>query len=269
MEHNPHPREIEDAARFRAYLLGTPRLYADGDPVPPGRIARRRAWEILVWFLLNPGKPAMAEALADQLWPDDHPERVASSFHVSLHALRRALEPGLGRREESAFIRRHSNRIYSFDPAGQWWTDVSDLEQVHRAGHASERAGDMACAHFYYRRVAGYVAQGTLLDGEAGDWLTPYRRRYRQMCQQSLTRLMILEARQGSEHDLLESAYLTLKIDRYNQLATTVIVESNLRDGRAPAAAERLAKYCRALRADLGVAVPDEIAELALRVQAA
>ncbi|TDT30081.1 AfsR/SARP family transcriptional regulator [Naumannella halotolerans] len=269
MDQSPHPRELEDEARYRAYLFGTPRLYIDGEPAQQGWVARRRAWEILVWFLLNPGKPAMAEALADQLWPGDDPERIASTFHVSLHALRRALEPGLGRRQESAYIRRHSNKVYSFDPGELWWTDVADLEQVHRSGHAAERAGDLARARFCYRRVAGYVAQGKLLDGEVCDWIEPYRRRYRQMCQQSLTRLMMLEAGDGSEHDLIEAAYLTLKIDPYNQLATKVIIENRLRSGRRPAAAEQLAKYCRSLKADLGVPVPDEIAALVHRVQTA
>lgn len=269
MQTDTHPREMEDAAHYRAYLFGPARVYEYGERVPPGWIARKRAWDILVWFLLNPGKPAMAETMAEQLWPDGDPDRMASSFHVSLHALRRALEPGLGCRQASAFIRRHSNKIYSFESGDEWWTDVSDLEQIHRRGHECERAGDVSRARYYYRRVAGYVAQGQLLDGEDAEWLTPYRRKFRQMCQQSLTRLMNLEAQGGAEHDLIETAYLTLKIDRYNQVATKVIIESSLRNGRRPAAAERLDSYCQALVNDLGVPVPTEIAELAERVRAA
>lgn len=266
MPQYPHPREVEDAAQFRAYLFGPPRIYENGERMPPNWIARRRAWDILVWFLLNPGRPAMAETMAEQLWPDDDPDRVTGSFHVSLHALRSALEPERGSHEVSAFIRRHSNKIYSFEPGGKWWTDVSDLEQFHRTGHECELAGDWTRARFYYRRVAGYVAQGQLLDGDTGDWLAPYRRKYRQLCQQSLTRLMNLELQDGAEHELVETAYLTLKIDRYNQLATKVVIESSLRSGRRPAAAQRLKSYCDALVSDLGVPIPDEIAELAGRV---
>lgn len=260
-----HPREMEHDATYRAYLFGTLRIYRGPDRLPLEKISRRKAVEILQWFLLNPGKPCSAEQFVELLWPDGDVDKCLGNFHVTIHALRRLLEPDLGPRQDSRFVHRHANKVYSFDGADCWWTDVADLELLHHQGHEHERAGDPDLARFCYRRVAGYVAQGPLAEDEEPQWLEPYRSRYAQLSAQSLARLMVLDAAVGDSHELVESAYQMLKVDKYNQLAARVIIEASLRSGDLHRAQHRLRAFCDKFQRDLGLPVPDEIDELRQR----
>lgn len=224
--------------------------------------SRKKGLHMLLWFLLNPGKPCSAEQFVDTLWPETDPDKAISSFDVNMHSLRRLLEPELGPREESSFIRHHSNRVYTFESADMWWTDIADLELLYQRGHTWDNAGDIDRARFYYRRVSEYVSQGPLLDGESSPWLDPFRRRYALMCSQALARLMQIDVDRGGDEELLESAYQMLRVDRYNQLATRVIVEACLRKGNRSGAARRLEAFCNAVQRDLGLQPPSEFVEL-------
>lgn len=263
-----HPREFEREARHRAYLFGHLRIY-QGEHRLTLETSRRKGLHILLWFLLNPGKPCSADQFVDTLWPEAEPGKAIRGFDVSMHALKRLLEPELGPRERSSFIQHHANRVYTFESADQWWTDVADLELLYGRGHAYDIAGKLARARFYYRRVSDYVSQGPLLEEEPSPWLERYRRRYDLMCSQALTRLMQIDSELvdhdpdcGADEELLEAAYQMLRLDRYNQSATRAIIESSLRSGDRGRAQRRLEAYCDAVRRDLGVQPPKEFVEL-------
>ncbi|MEC3957787.1 BTAD domain-containing putative transcriptional regulator [Nocardia sp. CDC153] len=256
-----HPRELEREAPCRAYLFGYLRIYR-GDQRLTLETSRKKGLHILLWFLLNPGKPCSADQFVETLWPEAEPGKAISGFDVNMHALKRLLEPELGPREQSSFIQHHANRVYTFESANMWWTDVADLELLYQRGHACDNIGDIARARFYYRRVSEYVSQGPLLDGESSPWLERYRHRYTLMCSQALTRLMQIDIDCGADEDLLESAYQMLRLDRYNQLANRVIIEASLRNGNPSRARRRLEAYCDAVERDLGVEPPKDFDEL-------
>ncbi|WP_084497138.1 AfsR/SARP family transcriptional regulator [Nocardia amamiensis] len=256
-----HPRELEREAPYRAYLFGHLRMYHGAHRVTL-ETGRRKGLHILLWFLLNPGKPYSADQFVDTLWPEADPGKAIQAFDVSMHALKRLLEPELGPRERSSFIQHHANRVYTFESADLWWTDVADLELLYRRGHACDVAGDVTRARFYYRRVSDYVSQGPLLDAESCHWLEPYRHRYDLMCSQALTRLMQIDIDCGTDEEILESAYQMLRLDRYNQLATKVIIEVSMRNGNHGRAEHRLHSFCDAIQRDLGVQPPREFVEL-------
>jgi DNA-binding SARP family transcriptional activator len=256
-----HPRELEREASYRAYLFGYLRMYRGNHRVTL-ESSRKKALHILLWFLLNPGKPCSADQFVDTLWPESEPDKAIRGFDVNMHVLKRLLEPELGPRERSSFIQHHANRVYTFESADLWWTDVADLELLLRRGHTYDIAGDVARARFYYRRVSGYVSQGPLLDGEPTSWLERYRHKYVLMCSQALTRLMQIDIDCGTDEELLETAYQMLRLERYNQLATRVIIDVSLRKGNRRRAAHRLETFCDVVQRDLGMQLPKEFDEL-------
>ncbi|GAB3432944.1 AfsR/SARP family transcriptional regulator [Flindersiella endophytica] len=256
-----HPRELERDATFRAYLFGYLRIFRGDHRLPLGE-SRKKGLHILLWFLLNPGKPCSADQFVETLWPEAEPDKAVSGFDVNMHALRRLLEPELGPREESSFVRRHTNRVYTFERADQWWTDVADLELLYQRGNECDLAGDIDRARYYYRRVSAYVSQGRLVDCEAGSWLEPYRHRHALLFSQALTRLIQIDLALGLDEELLESAYQMLHVDRCNQLATRVIIETSLRSGNRRRAEHRLQAFCDAVQRDLGLPPPHEFVEL-------
>lgn len=260
-----HPRELEGDARCRAYLFGYLRIFRDNHQLALGA-CRKKGQHILLWFLLNPGKPCSADQFIDMLWPETERENALSRFDVNLHALKRLLEPELGPRGRSSFIQRHTNRVYSFERADLWWTDVADLELLYQRGYACEIAGDLARARFYYRRVSGYVSQGRLIEGESDSWLGHYREKYALLCSQALARLLKIDIGSGTDEELLESAYQSLRLDPHNQLATRVIIEVSLRKGNRFRAIRRLETFCDALWHDVGARPPREFVELRHRL---
>lgn len=260
-----HPRELERDASYRAYLFGSLRIYRGNQRVTL-EASRKKGLQVLLWFLLNPGIPCSADQFVDKLWPEADPDKAIRGFDVSMHALKRLLEPELAPRERSSFIQHHGNRVYTFELADQWWTDVADLELLYRRGHACDIAGDTTRARFYYRRVSGYVSQGPLLEEESVPWLEGYRNKYTLMCSQALTRMIQLDSDYGTDEELLESAYQTLRLDPYNQLATKAIIRACLRSGNRNRAERRLEEFCGAVQRDLGLQPPKEFVELRRRL---
>ena len=76
--------------------LGGFRVIRAGEVVPRAAFGREKARALLA-SLLCAGRPVHREELFDWLWPDLPPERAVSAFHVTMHSLRRALEPDLRR----------------------------------------------------------------------------------------------------------------------------------------------------------------------------
>lgn len=264
-----HPREYEDEAIYRAYLFGPFRVFRKDRPLGEETPRRKKALTILKWFLLNPGKPSSADEFIDMFWPDSPPQKALSNFHVTIHCLRRMLEPDLDPRQESAFIRRSLNNFYYFQLRESWWTDTSDVEMLFERGYASDAQGARGTACFYYRRVSSYCIQGFLAEDDSGDWLLPYRRRYQHIYTQVLMRLMQLSMQNNEREELLEYAYQMIQIDPYNELATRVIIDAHLQSGNVARAERRLQLFWDSLQRDLGVHPTKEFYALRERIQAA
>ncbi|MGH3169822.1 MAG: bacterial transcriptional activator domain-containing protein [Trebonia sp.] len=151
------------------------------------------------------------------------------------------------------------------DSLGMEFVSAGCLYSVAAAGiFRDDRAHD--CVHGWNQ--ARYVSQGPLLDGESLPWLESYRHKYKLMCSQALTRMMQLDIDCGTCEDLLESAYQTLRLDPYNQLATRVIVGAFVRNGNYSRAERRLKAFCGAVQHDLGMRPPKEFVELRHRLLA-
>jgi DNA-binding SARP family transcriptional activator len=242
-----HPRVYEHEAVYRAYLFGPFRLYHRADRLDKEMLRRKKARQILIWFLLNPGKPGSMEQFIDLFWPDSPPTKAIGSFHVAMHSLRRTLEPHLLAGQESSFIRRRPNNFYSFEADDGWWTDTRDLEMLFERAYAYDFHGDRRRACFYYRRVASYGVQGFLPGQEYGDWLTAHQRRYQQIYAQALTRLMELHMGTDEPEELLEYAYQMVQFDHQNVIATQAIIDSDLRFGDVGRARRQLKSFLESL----------------------
>jgi DNA-binding SARP family transcriptional activator len=264
-----HPREYEDGARHRAYFFGPFRLFCGDRIVGVEEFRRHKARMLLQWLLLNPGKPLAVDEFVDMFWRDSNPEKAVGNFHVTMHYLRRILEPDLDPRQESAFIRRGPNSFYFFHAGESWWTDIDDVEILLKRGCACDVQGHTQRACFYYSRVASYCIQGFLTYGSTGEWLTPYRARYRQIYAQVLMRLMQLHMRRGEPEELLEYAYQMLRIDCHNEMAMKVIVDAYVKEGSFERAKRRLDHFFYSLQNELGVGPGKELYALREQIHSA
>lgn len=262
----PHPREWELGAAYRAYLFGRFRVLKGGEPLDQGP-RRNKARLVLEWFLLNPGRLVSADELIDLFWPESDPGKSLGNFHVTMHYLRRILEPGLHARQESAFIVRDGGNFYRFVPGQRWWSDVMDVELTFGRAQRLEAEGNLARACFYHRRIVAYCAMGLLPEEKPDDWLSPYRLRYRQIHLHALMRLMHHFDQVADEDELLEYAYQMLQVDDLNETAHRVIIESFIRSGNIAAAQDRLAVLENTLERRLGIRSTGDLRALSERVR--
>ena len=257
-----HPRELEHNAEYRAHLFGEFRIHVGPQGRRIDRLGRRKALGILHWFLLHPGAPATAEQLIDLLWPESDPEKSMTNFHVSIHSLRRLLEPTLGQGQESRFIRRHSNKVYTFETGEMWWSDVADLELTYCRGHEADLRGEQQRARFYYRKVAAYGSRRPLLEDCHGEWIEQFRRRFRVMSSHSLGRLIELDAISGDHEEMLENAYALLQLEPFHEQALRIAVESCLVKNYRSQAQRLLHGYCVGMGEQLGMPPASDLVDL-------
>jgi DNA-binding SARP family transcriptional activator len=121
-------REREVKARAEApldiRLLGPLQVIREGDLVPEAAWGTEKAKGLLAYLLWKGPAGATREEISTVLWPDRLPEETANVFHVTLHRLRRALEPGLRRGNGGVRYIRHELGRYYFDIDAPHWLDV-------------------------------------------------------------------------------------------------------------------------------------------------
>src|SRR5918996_6235295 len=78
---------------LRAYLLGTPRVSVGDRALTEDAWPRRGARTLLFLVLSTPDHRLPREVVLDTLWPDADPAAALNALYISLHVLRRALEP--------------------------------------------------------------------------------------------------------------------------------------------------------------------------------
>lgn len=178
----------EDAARavlqLRPAVLGDRRRHGDPQWEPSGQLRidtlgatalstpdgsiggewlHQRPGQLLCYLVVRRGRPVSIEQIGESIWPGcDY--AIAGSVRYYVHALRRRLEPQLGRRAPSRFICSHAGSYcLSLENVE---IDADEFERLIRAGLA-ELATDSA-------RAAERLEQG--LELYRGDFLTelPY-----------------------------------------------------------------------------------------------
>jgi DNA-binding SARP family transcriptional activator len=110
---DPSVREVAERSQER--MLARPRLpirlvtlgglavWRGDSPVPASAFVRRKARGLLAALACARG-PVHRELLLEWFWPDLPPDRGLAVLYVTLHDLRRALEPNLGRGIPSSLV---------------------------------------------------------------------------------------------------------------------------------------------------------------------
>lgn len=98
-----HRRSAEPRVPLAINGFGGLTVDWDGAPIPRAAFGREKARQLLA-ALLAARRPVHREMLFDWLWPDLDLARASRAFHVTLHALRRALEPDLPPRAPSSVV---------------------------------------------------------------------------------------------------------------------------------------------------------------------
>src|SRR5947209_14108083 len=88
-------------ARYKAFFFGPFRITRDEQPLGEPNWRRNKAKALLKWFLLNHGDLFSMDQLSRLFWAESTEKVAINNLHVTLHYLRRVLEPDLTHGEPS------------------------------------------------------------------------------------------------------------------------------------------------------------------------
>lgn len=130
-------------APMRIQCLGALAVTLGTEQVDVKALKKRKSGHLLVLLLSQDG-PAPRDLIVDRLWPDLDADAADTSLRVTLHHLRRLLEPHLGGRSKSRYIQAEGGLIwFSRQPEVQ-----IDLDQFRESLHkAEESSGPTAAGH--------------------------------------------------------------------------------------------------------------------------
>lgn len=138
----------EPTQGLRVYALGSLRVERDGTPITRwgGDKAGTYQAEALFAFLFDRrGKGISKDEAAELIWPELEISKADAAFHRTIAALRRTLEPGLRRGNESRTILYHRER-YWLEPETVAWCDSDAFTEAVKRGTTLFRQGDHPAA---------------------------------------------------------------------------------------------------------------------------
>lgn len=254
------PTCIDIGATAGSNILYSARVFGPFDITRDGKslssdpsFARAGVRKLLKWFLLHPGESIAAPSLCVMLWPDRSPTLGLNRLHALMHYLRRLLEPELGRRQSSTFIRTDGDGRYYFEFAGCWWVDTFDVGWLGVSGQAAERENDLSSAVGFYERLLGYYERSFLPEDVFDATFDGVRNSVEVAHREAEIRLLHLYLRLDQAHKALMLALSITERDPFCEEAFSAIAEVNLRQGDFVTARSQLASYASVLERELGV----------------
>ena len=146
-------------APMRIQCLGNLAVTIGAEQLDLKALRKRKSGQLLV-LLLSQDSPLPRDQVMDRLWPDLDPEAADTSLRVSLHHLRRLLEPHLGGRSRSRYIQSEGGLIW-FSRQPEVSVDLDQFrEALGRAVDAAEGSNRAVAVQHYEQ--ASKVYRGDL-----------------------------------------------------------------------------------------------------------
>jgi len=232
------------SAALYVQTFGGFRLYRAGCPVPAAGWRRQSAKYLLVRLLLADGRPVPKPDLLGTFWPEIPEAAAANRLRVTLHALRRVLQPGLPAHRPSAYlvVNRHECSLPAH-PDLRW--DGGDLDRgVVRAAAAPEPRAEATALHHALAGVAG----PWLPEVDAFGVFVSARFRLHQQATEAALRLAELSLDHGAPADAEAAAARAIAVDPGIEQAYALLLRAAGATGR-PGRVRRAYDYsCTQLR---------------------
>jgi two-component SAPR family response regulator len=165
--------------RWKIRCFGRLRVYrADGSQVDWGATggATLKTKTLFAYLLQQGGKGALADDLADLLWPEASSTQLAKNrLYHTVRCLRQALAGADNALGEAYVLRDGSN--YVLAPPERSWLDISTFEQLCRQSQSHQKAGDLdealVCLQAADRLYSGDLFEdipSEYVDDQERDW---------------------------------------------------------------------------------------------------
>jgi DNA-binding SARP family transcriptional activator len=153
---------------------------------------RRIAQKLMKVVLCHDGVVPV-EPLMEILWPESTLDKQRRNFKVTLHRLRKILEPDMHKRYGSSYLKLPENELRL--DLSLCRVDASHFEELCRKADQAEQHGDDQGARNFYQDALDLYKGDLLANDLYEPWIEPKRRRLRNRWRQSALRLADIFAR--------------------------------------------------------------------------
>jgi DNA-binding SARP family transcriptional activator len=249
----PPPDDAVTPARITLRCFGGLSLSVDGREIDLAAL-KPRARALLRLLALSPGRPVHRETILAALWPDLDTETGTRNLHVTLSALRHALEPEAARNEWTLVVR--DGDAYGLMVGRDADVDVWRFERYLTEAAAAVAAEDVRRAISLYEQVL-WLHDAELLPEEGpADWVVGERERFRAQATEAAKTLTELLVRIGDRAAAVIACSRGLHLDRYQDALWRMLIAIHEENGDPAAAANTRRRYHEVL-AELGLPAPD------------
>ena len=193
-------QQAETGGQWRANLFGVFKFTLEGQPIHSIHWKRKKTKELALYLLLQQGYFATREQIAEALFPDQEPEKMANQLYVVAHQLKRVISDYLGVDGgvviKEGMVRLKDGLIRE--------VDVEQYQALVRVGDQLWLQ-DQELANQMYEQAAGLYDEISI-DVQYIDWLELYRERLH-MKQCELLRRLGTYAVDQKRYDRAEAYY--------------------------------------------------------------
>lgn len=212
------------------------------------RLGRRKSAELLRYLAIADA-PAPKGTIVAALWPDN-PTLLDTTFRVTLHQLRRALQPDVEGSGDYIDYDGSAVRLRRATFAG---TDAArGLQQLKQAQLAAVQ-DDLESAATLADDVIT-VFRRAPQEHDVDEWLRPHVRRWRTAAVQALRLRASIDTRRGDLRAAIELLETALGLDPLDEEVVTELLDALERTGRLDSARVTFEDYRRRLNDQLGAA---------------
>ncbi len=135
-------------APVRIQVLGPLVVTVAGEAVDVKALKKRKSGQLLTLLIAEEG-PVPRERIMDRLWPDLEPGAADTSLRVTLHHLRRLLEPYLGGKSKSRYIQTEGGLMW-FSRQPEVQIDIDYFREGLANAEEARASGDAVRASLRY-----------------------------------------------------------------------------------------------------------------------
>lgn len=239
--------------RLRLQCLGPFAVYVNGRLVHPRDFVRTRAIELLKYLVAQGGRAVSRDRLIEHLWPGTDIALATRNLHVTMHALRRVIEPEVeGHRW--AHIRTQEDR-FLFDHSSSCFVDLSEFQTLVAQSHKAHARGCPADEVMDLLDRAISLYRGDLFeDAPDAEWAAALRGSLRASYLDTLLRLADLSGSRGTAEHAISLYRQASDMDPLREDVQRRLIRALWEAGRRREARARYDACVDALRTVLGIA---------------
>jgi ATP/maltotriose-dependent transcriptional regulator MalT/DNA-binding SARP family transcriptional activator len=252
----------ENAIDIRTF--GGFKVLRGGEPIADSHWGGHRPKLLLKSMLVHGLREIPKDILIEDLWPDSGPQTGLQNFKVTLHRLRRVLEPGLKKIRGSGFVHLRNNRV-SLDPE-RCRVDLEDFLQtckdIKRCAFSAETDRLIVLG----RRVME-LYQGDFLPEEPyAPWVEMKRWALKDAYIEALMQMASVYRQRDDTANAADCCRAALRADPCREPAAQLLMGLLARQGRRNEALQVYTQLRKALNEELGLEPEPATATLLERI---